>query len=255
MTQSHAAVAASPTLLAARRVSRTFVAGASRFTLAVEDLSLQVGDCVAVVGPSGCGKSTLLGMLALALAPDPHIADGSCLVLAGQDALALWRSGDADGLARLRAHTVGFVPQTAALLPFLSLRDNILLPQQIIGRPNPAFVCNLAEWLRIDDILDRRPGQVSVGQRQRTAVARALAHRPRIVLADEPTASVHPAQAAEILTLLVHVATHNGAALMISTHDPVRAEEAGYSIASCLPDAYAASTRFGWSAAAGGLTT
>ncbi len=252
MTQSRPA-AASPTLLAVRGLSRSFSAGASRFTLTVEDLSLQAGAFVAVVGPSGCGKSTLLGLLALALAPDPHITPGSRLVLTGQDALALWRKGDADGLARLRARAVGFVPQTAALLPFLSLRDNILLPQQIIGRPDPIFADRLAEWLRIDDILDRRPGQVSVGQRQRAAVARALVHRPKLVLADEPTASVHPTQADEILDLLVHVVRHTGAALMISTHDPERAAEAGYSIAPCRPDAHAASTRFGWSAKAGAL--
>ena len=174
-------------------------------------------------------------------------------MLADHDALALWRKRDGDGLARLRARMVGFVPQTAALLPFLSLRANILLPQQIIGRPNPILIARLAEWLRIDDILDRRPSQVSVGQRQRAAVARALVHRPRLVLADEPTASVHPAQADEILYLLAYVVRHTGAALMISTHDAERAAEAGYAVAPCRPDAHAASTQFGWSAEAGAL--
>ena len=223
-------------LLAARGLSRSFAAGTSRFTLTVDTISLYAGDCVAVAGPSGCGKSTLLGLLALALAPDPRPAPQSRLVLAGQDALALWRKRDGDGLARLRAGALGFVPQTAALLPFLSLRANILLPQQIIGRPDPDFAADLAAWLRIDDILDRRPSQVSVGQRQRAAVARALAHRPPLVLADEPTASVHPAQADEILDLLTHVVRHTGAALMITTHDADRAAASGFSIAPCIFD-------------------
>jgi putative ABC transport system ATP-binding protein len=243
--------------LAARGLARTFAAGASRFTLEVEEVVLHGGDCVAVVGPSGCGKSTLLGILALALAPDPSDVRGSGqaggLTVAGTDAWALWRRRDTDALARLRADHLGFVPQTAALLPFLSLRGNIELPQQIAGRRDRTLVDGLAARLRIDDILDRRPAQVSVGQRQRAAVARALAHRPLLVLADEPTASVHPAQADEILVLLAAVASQEGAALMVATHDPARAAAAGYAIAPCRPDAHTACTRFSWTTASGAL--
>ncbi len=228
--------------LRAEGISRSIAAAGSRFTLLIERFEVAMGSRVAIVGPSGCGKSTLLALLALALRPDA----GDALTLAGADALALWRTGQGDALAALRAHSIGFVPQTGALLPFLSLRDNITLPQRILARPDTGRIAALAERLGIAAILDRMPATVSVGQRQRAAVARALSHRPAIVLADEPTASVHPAQADEILELLTCTAAEDGAALVIATHDATRAAAAGYAIAPCRPDADAAQTRFCW---------
>ena len=233
-----------PGPLRAERVSRSVAAAGSRFTLLIERFEIAPGSQVAVVGPSGCGKSTLLALLALALRPDA----GEVLMLAGTDALALWRANQGDALAALRARSVGFVPQTGALLPFLSLRDNILLPQRILNRPDAARVVALAKRLGILAILDRMPAAVSVGQRQRAAIARALAHRPSVVLADEPTASVHPAQADDILGLLTQTTAEDGAALVISTHDAARALAAGYAIAPCQPDADAVQTRFCWPA-------
>lgn len=228
--------------LRAEGIGRSFAAAGSRFTLLVEHFEVACEARVAVVGPSGCGKSTLLALLALALRPD----EGNALTLASTDALALWRAGHGDALAALRARHVGFVPQTAALLPFLSLRNNITLPQRILARPDVGRVAALAECLGIASILDRMPAAVSVGQRQRAAVARALAHRPSVILADEPTASVHPAQADEVLDLLTRTAAEDGAALVITTHDAARALAAGYAIASCRPDADTAQTRFCW---------
>ena len=104
----------------------------------------------------------------------------------------------------------------------------------------------LAARLGIAAVLDRMPGQVSVGQRQRAAVARALGHRPGVVLADEPTASVHPAQADEVLALLTEAAEQDGAALVITTHDAARAAAAGYAVAPCRPEVGQAVTRFAW---------
>ena len=235
-------------LLRAEGISRSVAAAGSRFTLLIERFEVAPGSRVAVVGPSGCGKSTLLAVMALALRPDAGPAAGEALTLAGVDALASWRAGQGGALAAQRARHVGFVPQTGALLPFLSLRDNIMLPQRILARPDKARVDALAEFLEISDILDRRPAAVSVGQRQRAAVARALAHRPDVVLADEPTASVHPAQADDILDLLTRIAAEDGAALVIATHDAARAAAAGYAIAPCRPDADASLTRFCWPA-------
>ncbi len=233
-----------PPPLRAEGIRRSVAAAGSRFTLLVERFELAQGSRVAVVGPSGCGKSTLLALMALALRPDA----GDALTLAGTDALALWRTGQHDALAAQRARHVGFVPQTGALLPFLSLRDNIALPQRILNRPDPRRIMALAECLGISAILDRMPAAVSVGQRQRAAVARALAHRPGLVLADEPTSAVHPAQADEILDLLTRIAAEDGAALVITTHDAARAAAAGYAIAPCRPDADAVQTRFCWPA-------
>ncbi len=119
--------------LAAWGVSRSFASGGTSFTLHIDRLTVRSGERVAVTGPSGCGKSTLLALLAGALRPDT--AEG--LLLGGEDAAALWRAGRVDALAALRARTVGFVPQTAALLPFLTVRDNVALPLAILGRHDP----------------------------------------------------------------------------------------------------------------------
>lgn len=231
-------------LLRVAHLERRFSAGNSSFLLMVEALQVSPGQTIAVVGPSGCGKSSMLALLSLALAPDAGRNTAGHFELMGQDVLALWQRRDQAGLTRLRAATIGFVPQTAALLPFLSLRDNITLPQRLTGMPDAGLVRGLAEWLRIDTILDRKPAQVSVGQRQRAAVARALVHRPSLVLADEPTASVHPAQADEILQLLTHVAHHTGAALLITTHDHARAQAAGFQLAPFDTDRDGVTSRF-----------
>ena len=240
--RSPALTAGTAPALQARAVSRSFGAGGAAFTLLVEHLALPPGGRVAVTGPSGCGKSTMLALMGLALRPDA----GELLALGGQDALAHWQAGRGDALAALRGGGIGFVPQTGALLPFLSLRDNILLPQRILGRPDPARTAALAARLGIAAVLDRMPAQVSVGQRQRAAVARALGHRPGVVLADEPTASVHPAQADEVLALLTEAAQEDGTALVITTHDAARAAAAGYAVAACRPAAGEALTRFAW---------
>ena len=232
--------------LAAWRIARSYAAGGTAFTLHVDHLVVHPGDRVAITGPSGCGKSTLLALLAGALRPD---VGGGGLALCGHDALALWQGGRADALARLRAEAIGFVPQTAALLPFLSIRDNIGLPLAILGRPDPLRVEALAAQLGIAAVLDRRPAQVSVGQRQRVAIARALVHQPPILLADEPTASVHPAQADAIMALLIQAAEQGGAALVLATHDPARAAAAGYDLAPAVTDPDSPLTRFAWPAA------
>jgi putative ABC transport system ATP-binding protein len=229
-------------LLAAYGLARSFGGRDTSFTLTVDHMVLSPGAQVAVVGPSGCGKSTLLGLLSLALRPDRAAG----LVVAGVDAAALWQRGRIDRLTALRSRTIGFVPQTAALLPFLTLGDNIALPQRILGRSDPGIVDDLARFLGIQRLLRRYPAEVSVGERQRAALARAMSHRPPVLLADEPTASVHPAQADEILRLLQQMTHELGAALVITTHDRSRAEAAGFAIAPCEPDATAAATRFAW---------
>lgn len=193
-----------------------------------------------MIGPSGSGKSTIFAVLALALRPDQTVE----FEVGGSDVAALWRENQLDRLGAIRARGIGFVPQTGGLLPFLSLRANISLPLELAGCADPARVTELAAGLDIEAALDRRPADVSVGQRQRAAVARAVVHRPVVLLADEPTAAVHPVQARVTLDLLAAMATN--AALLIATHDVALAERAGLAIAPMRLAAHGGGSAFAW---------
>jgi putative ABC transport system ATP-binding protein len=203
-----------------RRVAKRRQGADRAFELHVDSLGLAPGQTVALVGPSGCGKSTLIDLLALALEPD----DAETFDLTGEDGsandiLGLWRGRRLDRLARLRALRFGYVLQTGGLLPFLSVADNIALPQRLAGRPDRARVRDLADRLGIAEALGDLPGRLSVGQRQRVAIARALAHRPPIILADEPTASLDPINAAAVFGLFLELVAEEGATLVVATHD------------------------------------
>lgn len=216
-------------------VARTQASGAARFVLEIPGLTLAAGEAVALVGPSGVGKSTALDLAALALAPDR----AGRLAVAGTDAAPLWRAGDREALAALRARAIGYVTQTGALLPFVSVGRNIALTQHLSGRHDPALIARLAERLGIATELGKPPAALSVGQRQRAAIARALAHRPALVLADEPTAALHPEMADTVLTLLVEHCAEQGAALLVATHDAERAAAHGLKLRRVVPDAHA----------------
>jgi putative ABC transport system ATP-binding protein len=221
------------TLLSLRGVTRAYRGDAAPFALEVPEFDLDEGEALALAGPSGSGKSTLLMMLALAAPPDA----AERFTFAGQDIARHWKAGRRDALADLRARRIGVVPQTGGLLPYLSVEENIALTQRIAGRPDAKRVRALAEELGIRAQLGKRPAELSVGQRQRVAIARALAHRPVLVLADEPTASVHPALADAVLELLKRECAAAGAALLVATHDPDRAERLGYPVLACATHA------------------
>jgi putative ABC transport system ATP-binding protein len=206
------------------------------FRLEIGRFVLAPGEAVALAGPSGAGKSTMLDLLALARRPD---AAGQ-FILGGRsggpvDIAALWRRGDVEALTRLRAARFGYVLQQGGLLPYLSVARNIALSQAILGRPDPGQVREMAQRLGLTALLDRLPGTLSVGERQRVAIARALAHAPDIVLADEPTASVHPALADEVLLLLQEQARAGGVALVLATHDLDRTARHGFEILPVVP--------------------
>ena len=212
--------------------------GHAGFVLEVEALSLKRGEAVALHGPSGAGKSTLLDMLALARAPEVATTfrltprEGAALDLRG-----LWAAGQDRAITDARARHYGYVLQQGGLLPFLDVRANIEMPLALLGRSAAGRVKALAARLDITALLDRMPATLSVGQRQRVAIARALVHTPDIVLADEPTASVHPGMADTVMTLLREEAAAAGAALLLATHDPERAARLGFRLLRLCPDA------------------
>ncbi|WP_203076642.1 ABC transporter ATP-binding protein [Falsiroseomonas ponticola] len=210
--------------LALEGVVATRRAGGAAFTLTIEALQLHPGALVAVTGASGTGKSTLLDIAALARRPD----EAARLQVCGADAGALWSRGAKDALAALRARHFGYVLQTGGLVPFLGVGANAALAQDLAGQRDAAHLAALAERLGIGALLGRMPASLSVGQRQRAAILRALAHRPALVLADEPTASVHPDMAATILALLADQAREAGAAVLLATHDAPAARAAGF---------------------------
>ncbi|MDH1629493.1 ABC transporter ATP-binding protein [Pseudomonas mosselii] len=207
-------------------VRKTRGQGAQRYSLQVDRLHLAVGERVALVGPSGCGKSTLLDLLALVLAPDA--AEG--FVLGGEDVAGLWRGRQLDRLASWRSRHLGYVLQAGGLLGFLDVRGNIRLPRQLLGLGDDGSVERLAEALDVHDQLGKKPAALSLGQRQRVSCARALAHAPTLLLADEPTASLDPVNAERVMQLLLREAEARQVTCVVATHDEALARQAGLTV-------------------------
>jgi len=181
------------------------------------DLDLPAGRLTAVMGASGSGKSTLLHCLAGLDTPT------SGTVLLGE--VDLGRLGDT-ALTRIRRERLGFVFQAFNLVPTLSARENILLPSRLAGtRPEPAWLELVIEAVGLANRLDHRPAQLSGGQQQRVAVARALAGRPEVIFADEPTGNLDSRTGVGVLRLLRESVDTLGQTVVMVTHDP---QAAGY---------------------------
>ena len=186
---------------------------------ALDGVSLEVaaGELVAVEGPSGCGKTTLLLVAGALLRPD-----AGQVTVNGQDPYAL----APEARARFRAAGIGFVFQQFHLLPYLSVLDNILAPT--LARPVAGArerAADLARHFGLADRQDHVPAELSTGERQRTALARALLHKPALLLADEPTSNLDEASGKVVLGTLAEFAAAGGAVLLV-THDPRAAEYA-----------------------------
>lgn len=226
--------------------------GGGAFRLEIERFRLRAGEIVALTGPSGSGKSTFLDFVGLARAPE----SAGRFEIAGTDgpvdAADLWRRGDRVGLGALRGRELGYVLQTGGLLPFLSARANIALPRRIVGlAAHDPWIDELAGELGIAGVLDRKGHQLSVGQRQRVALLRALAHRPRLLLADEPTAALDPMTADIVFGKLVELAGKLGIAAIVVSHDVERVRAFGLPEVRILTagDAAAPRGRLAWPAA------
>ncbi len=215
-----------PRVIALHNLMKRREQGDSAFELRVPELDLHGGEFVALVGESGCGKSTLLDVLALVLRPTEvdrftlYDRVGSRLVDVG----AMWRHDDQDGLARQRRELLGYVLQSGGLLPFLSVRRNIGLPQRLKSGQGGGLE-DLATRMGIAELLERKPASLSGGQRQRVAILRAMAHRPAIILADEPTAAVDRSRARAIMADFRALAKAEGSAIVMVSHDMQLVEE------------------------------
>ncbi|MFI8522309.1 ABC transporter ATP-binding protein [Streptomyces sp. NPDC085481] len=184
------------------------------------DFTLRRGEVAAVMGSSGSGKSSLLYCLAGVLAPT-----GGRVVFDGVDLATL---GD-DELSTLRRERFGFVFQYGELLPELTVEENAALPLRLAGqRKGPAHAAagKVLGRLGMTELLQRRTSQLSGGQSQRVAVARALVHQPAVVFADEPTGALDSANAAAVLEEFLRLARDQGTAVVIVTHDEKVAAQA-----------------------------
>jgi putative ABC transport system ATP-binding protein len=200
--------------LAARRLIRTFGHGEGAVhAVAGLDLELAAGSFTAVIGPSGSGKSTLLHLLAGLDQPT-----GGSVRLGRTELNTL----DEDALTALRRDQMGFVLQDFSLLPALTVAENIDLPFSLgldPARRDARWRDHLIGALGLGGLLGRRPGQLSGGQQQRVAVVRALAHRPTVVFADEPTGNLDLATGRRLLSLLRGLAAEQRATVVMVTHD------------------------------------
>jgi len=197
-----------------RGVRKTFVGpdGTPGATIGPLDLGGEPGGLVLLTGPSGTGKSTLLNLMAGLLLPD-----AGTIEFGPHQIHALGRAAR----DRLRAQHVGYVYQTFNLLSPLTVFENLWVPRLLAGhgRPDdPARARALLEQLGLGPQAERRPFRLSVGQRQRVAVARALLHRPALLLADEPTASLDPEAGAAVRSLLLQ-ARSQGTTVVVASHD------------------------------------
>ncbi|MEV7229530.1 ABC transporter ATP-binding protein [Polymorphospora sp. NPDC051019] len=197
-------------LLVAEDLTKTFGA-----TQALDGASLQVyaGEVLALMGPSGSGKSTLLQCLAGIVAPD-----AGRVSYAGQDVYAM---SDV-GRSALRRTDFGFVFQFGQLVPELTCLENVALPLRLTGvgrREAHRRAADLLARLEVADVANKRPGEVSGGQGQRVAVARALVTTPKVIFADEPTGALDSLNGERVMQLFIAAARTTGAAVVLVTHE------------------------------------
>jgi putative ABC transport system ATP-binding protein len=174
-------------------------------------LSVEQGSFVGLIGPSGSGKSSLMYLLSGLKRPTR-----GTVAFDGQD----YREISTPGLMRLRRQRYGFVFQQHFLINYLTALENVMVGAVKRNHDVVAYAQELLRRVGLGDKLRQRPYQLSIGERQRVAVARALVHRPAIVFADEPTASLDQATGREVIDLLVDYRRRAGGSVVVVTHDP-----------------------------------
>jgi putative ABC transport system ATP-binding protein len=207
-------------MLTARNLTKVYTSGGRPLTVLREvSLEVEAGGFLAVVGPSGCGKTTLLGLLA-----GLDLPTSGMVALDGQD---ITRLGE-DERARLRSEKVGFVFQTFQLIPTLTAQENVQVPIELGARRHDARLARDGAVERARELLARvglegrehhYPAQLSGGEQQRVAVARAFANEPRILFADEPTGNLDAGTGGRIVELLSQLNAELGTTLVLVTHE------------------------------------
>ena len=214
-------VAAPPTLAAARAVAATKIYGSGDTAvraLDAIDVTFEQGQFTAIMGPSGSGKSTLMHCMAGL----DRVTDGQVLI--GETDLSTLSEKD---LTLLRRDNVGFVFQAFNLVPTLTAIENIMLPMDLAGsKGDTSWVDEVVTATGLADRLKHRPSELSGGQQQRVAVARALAGKPQVIFADEPTGNVDLNTGAEILGFMRNAVDEMGQTIVMVTHDAVAASYA-----------------------------
>ena len=193
--------------------------GALAHQVRLPHLQVGAGEILAITGESGSGKSTLLEAIGLLLAP-VELERFRLGATHDQDIAQLLASDDQPALAAVRSRHLGFILQSGGLLPFLSVRDNISLPRRLLGMPAKSeHIDHAVDVLRLQGLLDKQPQALSIGERQRVACVRAIAHEPLLLLADEPTAALDPHSARRLFELLLSLVSNMGLSALVVSHD------------------------------------
>ena len=209
-----------PLIYHLRDVVKTREAKDAAFRLTIPSLQIAMGEKIALIGESGCGKSTLLDMLAFILQPS-EIGAFRFRPVRDQEPLdiqACWKKSKMNELGDLRKRHIGYVMQTGGLLPYLTVRENMNLCRSVLGLRPDGMVEHLAEELGITAHLNKLPDALSTGERQRVAIGRAVAHRPSIVIADEPTASLDPYAAEKVMSMFLALAEEFNITVILASH-------------------------------------
>ncbi|MSQ20336.1 MAG: ABC transporter ATP-binding protein [Betaproteobacteria bacterium] len=199
-------------MLVVRNLRKTFQATAVRVLFAGVDLTVAAGECVAITGESGVGKSTLLNIVAGLALPDEGMVHIDGQAMTGRHD---------DDCTVLRRSAIGFVYQAFHLLPYLNVLENVALPLKLLAwrdRDASRRALEVLGAVGLDDRAKIMPAVLSGGEQQRVAVARAVVHRPKLLLADEPTGNLDADNGARVLALLSEQGRASGAAILLVTH-------------------------------------